>query len=43
LQLMPFFLYLKQHLFLGLIQFNEQLLLQTDDVFVIFIIGFSKL
>ena len=31
LQLMPFFLYLLQHFDLGLIQFTEQVLLQTDS------------
>ena len=36
---MPFFLYLKQHLFFGFIQLEVQLLLQIDEVFEIFIIG----
>jgi hypothetical protein len=31
LQLMPFFLYLLQHFVFGLIQFTEQVLLQTDS------------
>jgi len=43
LQLMPFFLYLEQHLFFGFIQLEAQLLLQIDEVFEIFIIGLSKL
>ena len=30
LQLIPFFLYLLQHLLLGFIQFDEQTLSQTD-------------
>lgn len=40
---MPFFLYLKQHLFLGLIQFEVQLLLQIDGIFVIDFVGLTIL
>jgi|TARA_R110002072_G_scaffold96968_6_gene213089 hypothetical protein len=38
---MPFFLYLKQHLFLGFIQLEEQILSQTDE-FESVIVGFSE-
>lgn len=43
LELIPFFLYLKQHLFLGFKKLDVQLLLQIDEIFEIFIIGLSKL